>query len=50
MEVVAGVLTADVFKATQHIWLKGIEALGYHRFSIGSGQYAECCGSDTGDF
>jgi hypothetical protein len=40
MEVVAGVLTADVFKATQLIWLKGIEALGGYRLSVGSGHYA----------
>ena len=40
MEVVAGVLTADVFKATQDIWLKGIEALGDYRLSVGSGHYA----------
>ena len=50
MEVVAGVLTADVFKATQDIWLKGIEAHGDYRLSVGSGHYAQCCGCDIGDF
>ena len=39
MEVVARVLTASVFKVTEHIWLKGIAALGDHRLSVGSGRY-----------
>jgi len=39
MEVVAGVLTAAVFKFTEHIWLKGIAALGDYRLSVGNGHY-----------
>ena len=35
MEVVAGMLTAAVFKFTEHIWLKGIAALGDYRLSVG---------------
>ena len=50
MEVVAGVLTAAVFKFTEHIWLKGIEAFGDHRLSVGSGHYVQCYGCDIGGF
>ena len=39
MEVVARVLTAAVFKVTEHIWLKGIAALGDQRLSVGSAHY-----------